>query len=198
VIRRRADYDVGYEMVQRQYGATEPEQRTVAPTSINLPTAEMLREPRRFIYGGRLYVMEKLEWLDGIAMEHIVNMIPKVMGENVNRMELIRLRDLYLDGIEIMWRNVKVTGRWRRLLRWLGLLRNPFLNVTNGEFHAIATFCLECRMKLPNLALDSSPGRDRRANLRRVTSPMKSVNLRMRTPRGFGRTGSLSATITSS
>lgn len=47
----------------------------------------------------------------------------------------------------LLWRHMRVVGRTRRLLRWLGLLRNPLVEASEAELMELAAFFLQRRMQ---------------------------------------------------
>jgi hypothetical protein len=85
-------------------------------------------------------------------------------GEEINAENL---RDYFRSMRKlrrIIWRNVQPTGALRRLLRILGLHRNPFHRATERQVIEIATFLSMCRMR--GLGSGVSPMMAKKSNQR--------------------------------
>jgi hypothetical protein len=178
VIQLRTDYKVGHEIAQRQYGAAAPSlHRPAAPRTINVDTIEVLVRGRVFSFKGDVYVVELLDWWDGCVLEYLMETIAALFKTRISEEVLQELKGCYEEAYELIWRNARPRSKWLRVRRWLSRRWNPLTSMTNMEFSAIVDFCSECRTRLPNLALDSTPG-SRHASTRRATSRTHGVNSR--------------------
>jgi hypothetical protein len=170
VIALRTDYEVGHEIIEKQYGAAAPQKRApAAPNSINLDTIEVIERKRTFKYKGVTYDVSHVDWWDGCCLEHHVDQIIELFDKRVNRDALQALSEHYAEALALIWQNVRPRSVALRIRRWIDPQWNPFDRVTNAEFSAIAHFYSECRTRLPDLALDISQGSQSETYRRRIT-----------------------------
>lgn len=197
MIRPRRDYDAGHRTIQRQYGGAAPKDRAAPPPRlINLPTVQMLVEPRHFAYRGAGYRIRKMTWLDGLTMEYLTAQIQNGLDARWSRENLQALADHYLDLFALFWRNVEPANPVVRWVWRLGLWRrNPFLTMTNLEALAVAGFFAECRTRLSDLALDITLDSRNAARSRKI-APMLWRSLPNTSRRGATPTENPSVTIT--
>jgi hypothetical protein len=178
VIQLRTDYKVGHEIAQRQYGAAAPSlHRPAAPRTINVDTVRVIEAGRSFSYRDARYVIEKIDWWDGCVLEYLVDTIILLLKEQVTRSVLGKLAVHYEEVAALMWRNVRPVSRFGLWRRWVSPRWNPFLSMTNAEFSALVDFYSECRKRLPDLALDTTPGSHSGRQRLRSISQMRMHNL---------------------
>jgi hypothetical protein len=170
VIKLQTDYDVGHEIIEKQYGAAVPQKRApAAPNTINIDTIEVIERRRTFKYKGELYDVRHVDWWDGCCLEYHVDRIVDLFDKRVNQNALQELAVHYEESLALIWRNVRPRSVGLRIRRWIDPRWNPLDRVTNAEFSAIAHFCSECRTRLPDLALDISQGSQRGTYRRKIT-----------------------------
>lgn len=170
MVARRTDYDEGNRIVREMFGAAGPEERgPAASLPINVDTVQVLVWPHTFSYRGRRFVIKRVPWLEGITLEYLTDKIRELLSGDVGREQLEELTETFLDAYDLLWKLMK-RHWWQR--------QNPFEEtMTLGEFYAVVSFCFECRMALPNLALGTTMGSKTKRSARRGTMRMISRNL---------------------
>lgn len=138
----------GSEIPSRHEAAGPAGRSAASVATINAETIAALFKPSVFDFRGRKCLVTRVPAREGLLLDYIKGEIELLMKEQKTRENLMRLRALYIEGEKLLWSFVK--HRW-----WE---RNPFVRMTDGEFFAAVSFCSECRMKLPGLALGSIEG----------------------------------------
>jgi hypothetical protein len=187
VIQRRTDYDVGHKIVSEQFGAVAPSHRPAAPMTINVETVEVIEAGRSFAYRRARYRVRAIDWWDGCVLEYLVDQIVATFEQRLTRENLEQLETMYERAYALMWKSVEPCGRTARIRRLIDPDWNPFLRMTNAEFTALASFCFECRTRLPDLALDTTPGSPRDEHSRPSILPTRTRSLFENSRRGRTR-----------
>jgi len=143
-ITPRKEMSENWAKVQRRDAPPVGPASQALPRALNLDTVLDLGNMVFFMFRGRAYGIPPLAWREG---ERILDAWLEAKAHGT--LDLGNL-DGYFRVIErlqrLLWRNLRPTGPVRRLLYFLRLHRNPFLDATEGEITTLALFMLGRRM----------------------------------------------------
>lgn len=126
--------------------ASEELPRTSRP-SLNTRQVIDLGETVLFAFRGRAYVLPPLAFKKGHELLDVW-LKAQEFGSSVERSRLPEYRKLVARLAVMIWRCCYPAGRGWRMMRALGLLRNPFNNASEGELAELAVFILGRRMSV--------------------------------------------------
>lgn len=125
------------------------------PPIRNIEAVLTLGDTSYFSFRGRPYgvplvpwqVGERLAEIQARAVDHALEMEADARASRADRGAMAAYFDAISELPPILWRNSFPCGRVRRLLRRLGMLRNPFAAATERELMELAAFFLKCRTR---------------------------------------------------
>jgi hypothetical protein len=121
-----------------------------APTETRLANVQAVLEldaTTYVLFRGRAYGVPPVGWRAGQQILSLRLEATRAAGDGHLTPETIPGYFKALGELgRVLWRHTRPTGRFRRLLKRLGLLRNPFLDGTEAELVALTDFFLQRRM----------------------------------------------------
>lgn len=116
------------------------------PRSQNVRAILDLGELIFFTFRGRGYGVPPLPWKEGERLLDVWLQI-RAFGDEIDEEKV----DDYFSALRrlarILWRNTRPPGPWLRLLKLLGILRNPYLRANERELAEAAVFFLGLRTR---------------------------------------------------
>lgn len=138
--RSRAEMDAAHKAARAQ--APDP-----APEARNLEPVIRFGDLEYFTFRGRAFGVPPVPWKRGLELLAIMAEARAQVGRALDPVGAARYALLVEKLARLLWRCTRPAGLHRRILRRLGLLRNPFLDATEGEIGALAGFFLSRRTR---------------------------------------------------
>jgi len=133
-----------------RYRAKQPRPRVTAPKLLNVQQVLDLGNLVFFTFRGRAYGVPPLPYKAGLRFADVSADLKRLQGEliqgQLTRDAIAEYRQILAALPGLMWRHARPVGRARRLLRVVGLLRNPFEEASEKEFGELLDFFLSRRM----------------------------------------------------
>lgn len=155
---------VSREEMDRRHAAKRPKRATVhVPKALNTQQVLDLGNLVFFTFRGRAYGVPPLPYRDGLELSDLEAQARSFVGR-VTLDTLPEYHALVKTIPRKLWRLTRSVGPLRRVLRALGLLRNPFTKMTEAELGELLGFFLRCptrsRVQFPR-AVAPQPTRTR-------------------------------------
>jgi hypothetical protein len=116
------------------------------PRPLNLAHVLDLGNTVFFYFQGRAYGIPPLPWQQGEAILDAW-LEARELGQIDSREKAGPYFRVIARLQKLLWKNCRPVGRFRRLLKRLGLHPNPFRRATEGELAELAVFILGLRMR---------------------------------------------------
>lgn len=109
-----------------------------------------------FQWRGRSFGVPPMPWKQGAQLMDVY-LLAQSLGETINSQNAERYYAALQEMARIMWKCTRPVGMFRRLLKRLRILGNPYRKASEKELAELAVFFLGCRMReQPNLRRISS------------------------------------------
>lgn len=126
------------------------------PRPLNLDAVLDLGTIVFFTFRGRPYGIPPLAWKAGQRLLDAY-LRAEECGMELGHENMQDYFDALRDLQDLLWRNTRSVGRIRRLMRRIGLVRNPFRGATEKEIVDLARFMLGRRTTGSGLRLPDAP-----------------------------------------
>lgn len=123
-----------------------PGQTQTSQSLANVEAIRQLLKLSTFTYGGRTWEVRTLPFELGCQLLEQDIRVRKIAPHVANDMLLTEYRDAARIIADLIWQAVTPAGRWARIRKRLGLMRNPFLEASDADLGGIKDFCLTRRM----------------------------------------------------
>jgi len=99
-----------------------------------------------FVFRGRTYRVNPLPWKEGQRLSDLYDRIQRA-SEEVAEGSKEEYRAALEQLPRFIWRNVQSSSPILRILRRVGVVRNPFKTASEGELISLLYFLSSCRMR---------------------------------------------------
>ena len=163
------------EEMDRRHRAARPVERVASPTPRlrNVGPVLDLGNQTFFTFRGRAYGVPPLAWRPGVKLLTLWQEAARA-HDLAEPAALLSYESVIGELPAFLWRHCRPVGRVRRLLRFLGLHRNPFGSATEAELVELAALFLARRMKS---SIGPSPARSSYRPTSSTTSPRSPTAL---------------------
>ncbi len=130
-----------------ELGLDSRDERESAPAPINVVAAKLLDTTATLDIRGALYVVPPMSWSLGADLQLAYLEMVRLSKYSASNTMVPEFKRQMLVICDLMFKAVRPARPLQRVLYHVGWLRNPFLEVSEGEVGALMGFFLQHRTK---------------------------------------------------